>query len=186
MNANRTMSPSPRIGSPAIATITTQALNAPVFVPKFTVATASTPAESDTTSPVLQSQNDDSKSTTVEEIQYQYEHENDYQDQGEGGYVEDQSYEQEHQQYGQQDYARYQGYDYQVDQAGNALQGMELVRAPLWNRAAYIYVIPEDGPKLLRRIPPARHDGRVILQRCPGVPPSACKFSPSLPGILHL
>ncbi len=129
MNANRTMSPSPRIGSPAIATITTQALNAPVFVPKFTVATASTPAESDTTSPVLQSQNDDSKSTTVEEIQYQYEHENDYQDQGEGGYVEDQSYEQEHQQYGQQDYARYQGYDYQVDQAGNALQGMELVRA---------------------------------------------------------
>ena len=129
LNTNRTMSPSPRIGSPAIATITTQALNAPVFVPKFAVATTSTPAESDATSPVLQSRNDDSHSTTVDETQYQYEAENGYQDQGEGGYVEDQSYAQAHQEYGQQDYAGYQGYDYQVDQAGNALQGMELVRA---------------------------------------------------------
>lgn len=129
MNTNSATSPSPRVDSPAIATITTQALNAPVFVPKFAAANTSTPAESDATSHVPQSQNRDSQPTTAEEMQYQYEAENGYQDQGDGEYVEGQSYEQEHQDYGQQDYAGYQGYDYQVDEAGNALQGMELVRA---------------------------------------------------------
>ena len=129
MNTNRPSSPSPRVDSPAIATITTQALNAPVFVPKFAAANTTTPAESNPTSPVPQSQNSGSQPTTVEEMQYQYETQNGYQDQSDGEYVEGQSYEQEHQEYGQHDYPGYQGYDYQVDQAGNVLQGMELVRA---------------------------------------------------------
>lgn len=125
--------------SPSRPTITSQAVNAPVFVPKFAVV-PSPPADHEVTSPPVVEGSQDSQNTTIDDAHQYTATMAGYQDQGNDEYHESQLYEQEHQDYGQQDYTGY-GYDYQVDQAGNGLQGMDLVRAFKNIAAAHTYVI---------------------------------------------
>ncbi|KAF8966885.1 hypothetical protein BDZ97DRAFT_1805709 [Flammula alnicola] len=116
--------PVARTASPAVGTLIAQAVNAPVFVPKFAAAAAAR----DVTSPppTLPPSSAALSSNVSSTLATEPERNNGY-----GHAPEENGYEKQHEEYqeGQQEYAYhpdYENYDYQVDQAGSAVQGMDI------------------------------------------------------------
>ncbi|KAF8182956.1 hypothetical protein BJ912DRAFT_977300 [Pholiota molesta] len=117
-------SPVPRVSSPAVAAITAQAVNAPIFVPKFANAAA---AQRDVVSPPPPQATEAGIPEMSVDAQAPESHEEiGYAEEG-NGYANGQP----HEEYadhglGQQEYGYHDGYDYQVDHSEMACKGLKL------------------------------------------------------------
>ncbi|KAF9553580.1 hypothetical protein CPC08DRAFT_223925 [Agrocybe pediades] len=146
--------PAQRTTSPSKATLTAQAVNAPVFVPKFSVAAAAAATGTrDATPPPLSAPSTSTESdappesiTLAPEAVKAEEQEQAQQENGHEQQQQEQEQAEAYPEQQQQEYdyhpSDYENYDYQVDQAGNALDGMQLTESNYYEGDQMDYVNP--------------------------------------------